>query len=334
MNTQQEMNDKGALGTFLKEQAIAYEQNVLMSERTWIHRGGKTQYYVSPATEKELVVCVRYLYQQELPFKVIGHTSNLYFLNESEFFCIVSTKKIRDYQEKGDCFECSCGTPIAPLAKYAVENGIEGGYQGFVDLPGTVASAIVNNSSCYDCYVSDLLIDARVLMYNGEIRTVKYPDFEYSDRSSAFKQQKLRGVILSVRLKCQKSDNKGYIQSEAQKCSDIRKRYQEPPARNLGSIFPSYVTIAFYAHLPFIPKTLIRANRLLCRIVHCVPSQRVVKNILLGYYPEIRPIKQYISDKNVGCFVWRDANADEAFNVYRKWYCGIAGNNDTEIEVL
>ena len=68
---------------------------------------------------------------------------------------------------------CDCGAPISSLSKSLVDKGYLGFY-GFVNLPGTIGAAAVNNSGCFGCTISDLVIS--IIIYNkktGELVVCK-----------------------------------------------------------------------------------------------------------------------------------------------------------------
>ena len=114
------------------------EQHVSLKDKTWIHRGGMVDYWLQPATIEELTVVGKYLYNHQENFLVIGHTSNIYFKNSYNVRCIVDTRKLTAYRQtdKGTLC-CDCGAPMARISRWCVDNGISG-YEGMVNLPGTV----------------------------------------------------------------------------------------------------------------------------------------------------------------------------------------------------
>lgn len=120
------------------------------------------------------------------------------------------------------------------MSKWAVENGFIG-YEGLINLPGTVAGAVVNNSGCYGCGIDKILESIDLLKSDGAIVNIEVGDLGYSFLSSSRKTRKLRGIILRAYLDI---SNKG-LSSELKKIADDntinRKRYQDLPAFNIGS---------------------------------------------------------------------------------------------------
>ena len=87
----------GDLTKYLDLHSIQYETNVSLKKRTWIHRGGIAELFITPVNAEELEIIVSFLYSQSIRFQLIGHTSNLYILNSCNIPVVVSTSKCRNY---------------------------------------------------------------------------------------------------------------------------------------------------------------------------------------------------------------------------------------------
>lgn len=68
------------LTKYLDLHSIQYETNVSLKKRTWIHRGGIAELFITPVNAEELEKVVSFLYSQSIRFQLIGRTSNLYIL--------------------------------------------------------------------------------------------------------------------------------------------------------------------------------------------------------------------------------------------------------------
>ena len=178
---------KELLTKYLDTQKIQYETHVDLKKRTWIHRGGIAGIYISPASADELETIVSFLYSEDISFLLIGHTSNLYILNECNIPVVVSTAKCRYFQiEDGQLF-CEAGVGVINLSKQMIKQGIKG-FEYLTGLPGTIGAALVNNSSCRENSISELLVSARVVLKDGSIKIFLPEDFKYEFRNSVFKK--------------------------------------------------------------------------------------------------------------------------------------------------
>ncbi len=309
---------------FLKESGIAYEQNVPLSKKTWIKTGGICGSWITPASVEQLIEVCRYLKSNGIKFDIVGQTSNIFFHSTYNPGVIVSTVRVNSYRIEGDVITCDCGVNVMKLAKEMLAEGYAGFY-GLVGLPGTVASAAVNNAGCFSCSISEMLISADVLMSDGTIKTFAKEDFGYEKRSSKFKRGEVKGVVLSVKLKLIKAENidEEYRKSEETKL--YRKTNQEGPAKNLGSVFSSFKRKYNLKNL--IASLIAKVSN----VFHVANQKYMFKQMLLWLYG-YKDLNPYISDKQINIFVWRDAIAEEKFARYKEFMGKVYDGLELEIE--
>lgn len=309
---------------FLLENNISYDENVSLASKSWIKFGGIASLLILPKSVSELEEVCRYLYGNNIAFDLVGQTSNIFFHSTYNPQVVVSTVKVNGYNVEGNTLTCDCGCNVMKLAKEMLAEGYAGFY-GLVGLPGTVASAAVNNAGCFSCSISEMLISAKVLMANGTITTFAKEDFGYEKRSSKFKRGEVKGAVLSVRLKLQKAEN---IEEEYRKSEDTklhRKKYQEGPAKNLGSVFAKMTLKYNYRNRMAAVMTTI-ATRLGFK-----NKKLIHKHMLLWLYG-YSDLNRYISDKQLNTFVWRDADAEQMFVRYKEFMDKVFDDLTIEIE--
>lgn len=312
------------LANFLSERSIAYEKNVLISKKAWIETGGICAYWISPNSIEQLTETCRFLWKNNMIFDLVGQMSNLFFHSTYDPQVVVSTAKVNNYHIKEDTVICDCGANVMKLAKDCLAQGYAGFY-GLVGLPGTVASAAVNNAGCFGCSISSMLISADVLMPDGHIQTFNKDDFGYEKRSSRFKRREVKGIVLSVKLRLQKADD---IEEEFKKSEDAkayRKKHQEGYKSNLGSVF------AVKKQKRNIRNFIALFVARLLNAFHIAKFSYTKKRALLWLY-RYRDLNKYISDKNLNTFIWRDEFAEVAFERYKQFMSKIYKDLIIEIE--
>lgn len=312
------------ISEFFITHKVAFEKNVLLSKKTWIKTGGICAYWVSPHSVLQLTEVCKFLYSNNIAFDLVGQTSNIFFHSTYNPQVVVSTVKVNNYELKDDIIICDCGVNVVKLAKEMLANGYAGFY-GLVGLPGTVASAVVNNAGCFKCSISSMLLSAEVLYPDGSIQTIQIEDFQYGHRSSAFKRGEKKGIILSVKLKAEKVTdlNEEYRKSEETKV--YRKNKQEGPNRNLGSVFS---TLKRKRNL----KNWIAAFIAKIASVSNVVSQKCANKYMLLWLYGYKDLNPYISDKQINTFVWRDAEAEAKFVRYKEFMGKVFEDLTIEIE--
>lgn len=319
-----------ALKTFLDTSHIEYESEVALSQKTWIKTGGTCGCWIIPHDVAQLTEVCRWLYQEKLAFEVVGQTSNIFFHSTCNPAVVVCTTRVNGYTVLADSVgktatvTCGCGTNVMRLSKDLLEQGYAG-VSGLTSLPGTVASAVVGNAGCFKCSITALLQSLECLLPDGTVKTYSREELRFSQRSSAFKRGELKGVILSVRLHLEKAADVEEEKRKAERSIQWRKRYQEGPAKNLGSTF---AVLKMRKNLRNITAFL---TAYIGSKLGIGSYRRLLKQGLLRLYGYNR-IAAYVSDKNVNTFVWRDEQAEQMFPVYKEMMNKIYNHATLEIE--
>lgn len=320
----------------LRRKGVTFDCDVPMSIKTWIHRGPVVPLYVVPKNPDELEYTVRLLFHSGLRYKLVGHTSNIYMLPSYRIDSIISTAKMTGYQVADGLLTCEAGVSMSRLASCLVEDGYEG-FEGFVNLPGTVGAAIVNNASCYGCIASSNMVSASILRYDGNTiikENVKPEFFEFSHRSSSIKSGKEHAVILGISFKLNKTLNKEALKKKAEWNKWHRKTFQEGKANNLGSIFSARAPKRFalkYIHKYKYPLLLLLklADRYLSGTIWYSHNRSHLYLYLYGF----SDIREYVSKHDDNCFLWKDDNADKAFVRYLEFMNTSCVCGPMEIEI-
>ena len=214
------------------------KNNIRIRSISWLSTGngvGDISSFYEPETVDELKELCSAFYAKEQLFDLIGHTSNTLYINGYNCERMVSTRKLNRFLISEQEIECECGTSVRQLSIAAMEAGIKG-FEGLIDLPGTVAASIYGNAGCYGCSISNLLKEVTILTEYGKIERVKRDWFAFSERSSALKRGEKRAIILSVILNRENGDA-DVIKELADKNHAIRRATQPEAKNSLGSIF-------------------------------------------------------------------------------------------------
>lgn len=315
---------------FLTSQRIIFDTNVDLKKKTWIHRGGRAGLFISPQNAQELEMLVLYLYREKIHFLIIGHTSNLYILNDCNIPVVVSTIKCKSYAIQNQELYCEAGVGVINLSKKMIIQGIKG-FEYLTGLPGTIGAALVNNSSCRDNSISRLLISARVVLQDGTVKTLYPNDFGFEFRSSVFKKGVIRGTIVSANLKAEPGDI-SLMQQIAETNAKHREKNLEGYAKNLGcTVNRSFINGKMSFWLRAILFVYGIFSRVFIRSEKDRQNQRKKLICSLTGYKTIAP---YVSSKNPIVFSWLDDNADAAFPLYLEFMKNVYKTDKLEIEVI
>lgn len=317
------------LDDFLELHQIYCEHDVSLKEKTWIHRGGKVKYFIVPLNMMELKNVCTFLFQNKLQFEVIGHTSNIYFLNEYNPPIVVSTRKCNKVEYFDDYILCECGASVMYLARECVKKGICG-FEYLTDLPGTVGAAVYNNSSCKSNSISSLLLKVEFLTETGSLLFLEYDDLQFSFRDSALKRKEKKGVILRVFLRKKHGDTQ-QLEVIAKQNHEERLIALEGPWQNLGcTVNRPFIN----GKMPFHYRSLLLCFNGITLGLGIKKTKRMeLSNKFILLVTGNKKLIPYVSHKLVLTFIWRDEKADELFPCYMQFMSRIYKTDRLEIEI-
>lgn len=194
---------------------------------------GIIENYYIPSNLAELKsICIDLIRNKE-PYKIVGHTSNVYFLPNTSIRNLISTRRVNKWLLKENILTCDCGVNVKTLTRAMIEKGVEG-FAGMIDLPGTIGGAIYGNSSVSTYSISNLIESVTVLTETGDFITLTNKDLGFQFRSSVFKRSEIKGTILSCTLQVKKGDRNRELET-AEIVHKWRKNNQPGPLNNLGT---------------------------------------------------------------------------------------------------
>lgn len=309
-----------------QENNIPYEENVSLKKKTWIKTGGIASLWIAPTSLKALKNAIEILCFAQVEFELVGHTSNLYYLDDYNPTVVLSTINVKQFKETEEYIECACGVPVTTLSRYCVDKGYVG-YSGLVNLPGTVGAAIYNNSSCFECSISEHLLEATFYdLKRNEIVILKPYDLNFTYRNSILKRKLRKGILLTLKL----SKKQGNVKEEkikALEATRIRKTTQEPPAYTLGSVYAGLIP---KKNLQF---RLAKVWGKILNLSRLYTKKRYIM-FLLDLYG-FSDIKDFVSERVINTFKWLPNREDkhEKFQRYQTFIAKAYKEPRLEIEI-
>lgn len=290
---------------------------------SWLNhtKGGKIGTFYEPETKDELIDICRSLFRERKQFDLIGHTSNIYFLPNYSVDIMVSTRRVKEVKYHDDLIVADCGASVKALAHTMVNEGVKG-FEGLIDLPGTVAASVYGNASCYGCSINSMLVSVEFLNEGGEIITLKPENLKLTRRSSALKRGELGGVILSIILR-KKIGDAELIKVLADKYHETRIKKQPGPKDNLGSIYSDskkWSVKGIILHT--IAKTISSFLK---------PVKQISTTNIILYMTGCKELIPYVWGWNR--FIWKDEESHRLFWKYHQIHKKLFVNSDFEIVI-
>ena len=168
-----------------------------MSRHTTFRVGGPADVLFMPRGPEEVRRALDAAREAGIPAVVIGNGSNLIVRDGGIRGLVIAlgegmSRIVRD----GNVIEAQAGASLARVAAFAQEAGLAG-LEFASGIPGTLGGGCAMNAGAYGGQLSDVLIDAEVLL-NGETRALSRDEMQMGYRTSLPLRE--GGVVLSTRF--------------------------------------------------------------------------------------------------------------------------------------
>tara|TARA_B110000211_G_scaffold46695_1_gene50051 strand:- start:2110 stop:3123 length:1014 start_codon:yes stop_codon:yes gene_type:complete len=226
---------------WLSSKSIEFSSNVPLSQFSWFKTGGITDVIVFPDSKYTLSICISWIREAGLNFKVVGETSNLIFLDDIDYGILISTTKINSlYYTADSCLiTADCGVLLPVLSRYALSLSAKG-FEGLEGIPGTVGAGVFMNAGAYGDEIKDVIESVDVILPSGDIKTYLFDDLKLAHRNSIFRLKTNDEIIISACFKVEFCDSFA-IYNRMSLFHSKRHKYQEFMYPTLGSVYSSSV---------------------------------------------------------------------------------------------
>ena len=216
--------------------------------------GGTAEYLLELTSLQELSIAIDTLWQQDLPFVILGGGSNV-LISDQGLSCVVLINKARKIKfaeiSEPPTVWAESGANLGRIARQAAELGLSG-LEWAGGIPGTLGGAMVGNAGAHGEDMRSNLIKAQILSRHAHeneqtssIETWSAKQFGYGYRSSTLKNQTgsrqfsqdapRQHIILSATLRLERS-TPGAVSQKMDEYNTYRRRTQ-PPGASMGSMF-------------------------------------------------------------------------------------------------
>lgn len=210
--------------------------DVDLADLTTLRLGGPARTVVEATTEAELVDAVRVIDEAGDPLLLVGGGSNLVVADEGfDGTCVrVLTRGVHVESDacSGASVTVAAGESWDPFVARAVESGWIG-IEALSGIPGSVGATPVQNVGAYGQEVSQTIASVRTWdRYDREVRTFSAAECGFGYRTSRFKGEPRRHVILSVTFQLTLGDLAAPVAyAELARALDVEVGQRAPLAR-------------------------------------------------------------------------------------------------------
>lgn len=206
----------------------------LLKEHTTFKVGGECRFFLTPATEEELKLCMDIVRRDNLKYYILGKGSNILADDRGYDGVIISTVCLNnDIKHEGTVIEASAGMGLDKISDYAMENSLTG-FEFACGIPGSLGGAIVMNAGAYGGEMSNVLMEVKVLCPDGSIKWKDVSELELGYRKSNILAN--NEIVLAAKLKLAHG-NKDEIRAQIEDLNNRRSDKQPLEYPSAGSTF-------------------------------------------------------------------------------------------------
>ena len=220
-----------ALRGFARAEQILFDEP--MSRHTTFRVGGPADALFLPESAEQLLKALDAAKAAEAPCLVIGNGSNLLVRDGGiRGLVIVLGEGYAEVTRDGNVVTAQAGASLARVSAFAQANGLSG-LEFASGIPGTLGGGCAMNAGAYGGQLSDVLIDAEVLL-GGEVRTLTKDEMQMGYRTT--RPLREGGIVLSARFGLTPDDGEAIL--ARMKDLNARRRDKQPlNYPSAGSVF-------------------------------------------------------------------------------------------------
>lgn len=225
----------------LKSEMIEFQEDIELSQLSYMKTGGIAKLLVLPKSSDEVSASIKILNNNAIKYKIIGATSNLLFLDEVDYSCLLSITNLKgiSFDSQNNEISAYAGTMLADLSRFSLLKSVTG-FEGLEGIPGTVGGAVFMNAGAYGYEIKNVLNSIEIIDEDGNGKLLPVEELGLKYRNSIFKQGLLKGVIVKANFDAKQGNVKA-IESRMELFHAKRHKYQEFLYPNLGSTYSGSV---------------------------------------------------------------------------------------------
>lgn len=177
------------LKELLNNKNIDFIENFDIAEISTIKVKAILKLAVFPKCENDLIKTLKLLWQNKIPFIVVGNVSNVLFCVDAKIPVIVTAKMKDEYEIKNNRVSFSAGMQLSRMMEIVKRNRL-GGLEGLFGIPATIGGAIINNAGAFNYHISSKLESIKVF-HEGNIKTISADEIKFG-----YHYSNLKGLVL------------------------------------------------------------------------------------------------------------------------------------------
>ena len=205
-----------------------------MGTHVTFRAGGTADYFVTPDGETALSAVVRACNASQVPYYVLGNGSNLLVGDLGYHGVIIRMGEPWAFcQFQGNTVRAGAGILLSKLAREAYRRSLTG-LEAAGGIPGSLGGALVMNAGAYGFEMKDVVLRARVMDREGEVKELSLEELKLGYRRSCIPE--MGYTVLEAELSLSPG-NQEEILAKMEELSARRKEKQPLEYPSAGSTF-------------------------------------------------------------------------------------------------
>ena len=207
--------------------------NEPLKQYTYTKVGGAADYLAFPRNQYELKRIVTFANAQEIPWMVLGNSSNIIVRDSGIEGFVIMFDHFHDVRVNGYVIESEAGAKLIDVTHVARYHSLTG-FEFACGIPGSIGGAVYMNAGAYGGEIAHILQSCKVLTPEGEIKTLTAEELAFGYRHS--KIQETGDVVISAKFALAPG-NYDQIDQEMARLTHVRERKQPLEYPSCGSVF-------------------------------------------------------------------------------------------------
>ena len=207
--------------------------NEPLKQYTYTKVGGAAYYLAFPRNQYELKRIVTFANAQEIPWMVLGNSSNIIVRDGGIEGFVIMFDHFHDIRVNGYVIEAEAGAKLIDVTHVARYHSLTG-FEFACGIPGSIGGAVYMNAGAYGGEIAHILQSCKVLTPEGEIKTLTVEELSFGYRHS--KIQETGDVVISAKFALAPG-NYDQIDQEMARLTHLREMKQPLEYPSCGSVF-------------------------------------------------------------------------------------------------
>ncbi len=220
--------------SFFDSNNIEYKENISLKKYNTYRLDTKCSYLVFPKTCNELILLLKELKKEKIPYLVLGNGSNIIFSMPTYTGVIIKLDYLNKVTYKDNTVTAEAGYSLIKLAMDTVEKGLSG-LEFAAAIPGCVGASTAMNAGAYNSDISNVIESVKILTPDYKIINKSKEELSFSYRDSFLKQNK-DYIVLSTTFKLLPGDKETML-NQIKERREKRIASQPLDMPSAGSVF-------------------------------------------------------------------------------------------------